>query len=158
MIKLKSKTSASDVSLVDKGAAPRSSSSVNRRRMLGLTVATGVAVAGLAAGKPHTAKAQGWLTLEVKPSFLDIVRTEPAEGDARPTGPFYAEGSLYADGTLDDSGTVPEGAEPVGWWRCWGWSFCLRQRPPDSTGACRGRIRRPAQRRSCCLPVDWPWG
>jgi hypothetical protein len=116
-----SKSSASNVSQVDKDVALQGTSSLNRRRMLGLTVASGIAVAGVVAGRPRAAKAQGWLTLEVKPTFLDIVRTEPAEGDARPTGPFYAEGSLYADGTLDDNGDVPEGAESIGWWRCWGW-------------------------------------
>ena len=94
---------------------------LNRRRMLGLAAVTGISAAVVASGHPRTVQAQGWLTVEVKPGFLDTVRTEPAADAARPTGPFYADGDLYADGTLDESGDVPEGAVPIGRWRCWGW-------------------------------------
>lgn len=96
-------------------------SDVSRRQMLGLTAATGVALVGAAVGQPGTANAHSRLTVEVVPSSLDTVRTETAEGDAIPTGPFYSDGPLYADGTLDDNGEAPEGADPIGWWRCWGW-------------------------------------
>ena len=96
---------------------------VGRRRLLGMAAATGVAAAVVAVGQTNNAAAQGTLTVDVKPTFIDTVRTEAAEGDAIPTGPFYSDGPLYADGTLDEKGEAPDGAEPIGWWRCWGWTW-----------------------------------
>ena len=88
--------------------------------MLGLTAATGIALADAAVGQSGTAKAHGWLTLEVVPVIFELTR-EPAEGDVIPTGPFYSEGPLYPAGALDEKGVAPEGAQPIGTFRCWGW-------------------------------------
>lgn len=121
-------TTSSSLGNSVKGEAHLSGSNVSRRRMLGLTAATGVALAGVVAGQPGEASAHSRLTVEVLPTSFDTVRTEVAEGDAIPTGPFYADGPLYAEGTLDDNGEAPEDAEPVGWWRCWGWTW-----NPDGT-------------------------
>ena len=93
---------------------------ISRRRMLGLTAATGLALASAGIRQNGTAKAHSWLTVEVVPLVVELTG-EPAKGDVIPTGPFYSEGPLYADGTLDEKGVAPEGAQPIGTFRCWGW-------------------------------------
>ena len=89
MIKLKNETSQLDPVVQARAGQP-----INRRRMLGLAVGTGIALAGTAIGPSRTAKAHSWLTVEVIPIILETIG-EPAEGDVIPTGPFYAEGPLY---------------------------------------------------------------
>jgi hypothetical protein len=116
MTKVKDKTSE-----LDPAVQTNAGQNINRRRMLGLAIGTGVALAaGAGIRQSGTAKAHSWLTVEVVPIVFDLTR-EPAEGDAIPTGPFYSEGPLYPDGTLDEMGVAPEGAEPIGKFRCWGW-------------------------------------
>lgn len=109
---------------LDVAGAASSAQNLNRRRMLGLAAGTGIALAGAIAGKSGTAKAHGWLTVEVRADFdtFDALR-EPAEGDVFPTGPFYVQGPLYPNGTLDEGGVAPEGAESIGTYRCWGWQY-----------------------------------
>ncbi len=75
-------------------------------------------------GSPAHVRRGGGLKLDVAPdlSTFDAVR-EAEPGDATPTGPFYVAGSIYPPGTLDPDGAVPEGAAPIGTFRCWGWLF-----------------------------------
>ena len=115
--KTKSKVETSKLDSVEKGSEMQN---ISRRRMLGLTAATGIALASAGIKQSGTAKAHSWLTVEVVPVVFEVTG-EPAEGDVVPTGPFYAEGPLYSDGTLDEMGVAPEGAEPIGTFRCWGW-------------------------------------
>ncbi len=109
-----------EISKLDSVKKAGETQNISRRRMLGLTAATGIALAGAGIGQSGTAKAHSWLTVEVVPVVFEVTR-EPAEGDAIPTGPFYSEGPLYSDGTLDEMGVAPEGAQPIGTFRCWGW-------------------------------------
>ena len=63
MTNLKHKTST-----LDPAVQTSSGQNINRRRMLGLAVGTGVALAaGAAIGQSGTAKAHSWLTVEVVP-------------------------------------------------------------------------------------------
>lgn len=112
--------SKDEASKFDTAAGASAGQNISRRRMLGLTAATGIALAGAAVAKSGTAKAHGWLTLDVVPLIFELTR-EPAEGDAIPTGPFYSEGPLYPAGTLDEKGMAPEGVQSIGTFRCWGW-------------------------------------
>ena len=115
--KTKSKIEASKLNSVEIAGETQT---ISRRRMLGLTAATGIALAGVGLEQSSTAKAHSWLTVEVVPVIVEFTR-EPAEGDVVPTGPFYSEGPIYAEGTLDEKGTAPDGTQSIGTFRCWGW-------------------------------------
>lgn len=62
------------------------------------------------------------LSVEVAIITMDTLR-EPADGNPFPTGLFYAQGALYEEGMLDEEGVAPDGAAPIGTFRCWRWLF-----------------------------------
>lgn len=100
---------------------------VTRRQLLtgggGAALVAALFGQGVARAQEDKPRRSPWaLTVDVVVDLgaLDPVR-QSAAGAAGPTGPFWVTGAIYPDRTLGVDGSLPEGAQRIGTYTCWGW-------------------------------------